>query len=677
MRPPRRGPSWAEYLRFVRAFRRERGLVLVQVAPALLAAHRIVLPTSPHAWALPVQIGAAALLAAAGLALPWRPWPARALAVLAALLGAAPLVPLVGEHPESLLLGAVALWMVLHLILSEPSLVTMSSAAQPDAGRTARAGSAIALALWFVEVLGRVETPPLDAGVTAAPLAFAGLLGARWAWREPSRPWLPWVLGCVIVAALAGAALTVGDTDLALTWMAAIPLTTLVLARAGGEGGPLARVVEHPARLLVATFFGLAAIGTALLALPAASETGSPIGLLEAAFTSVSAVCVTGLVVLDTPAAFSPVGEGLLLALIQVGGLGIMTFYTVAFAALGRRLSLRHERAVAGAMNVDDRRALVGSLRRVLVVTLVAEGAGAVLLFGAFLRHGHGVATAAWSGLFTSVSAFCNAGFALRTSSLVEYQTEPLVLHTVGALIVAGGLSPAVIAAAPAWVRGRRVGLQERLVLITTVALLAGGALTYALFEWTVSLGHLSWMDRVHNAIFQSITLRTAGFNSVDLTATRPATQTMMIAFMLIGGSPGGTAGGIKTTTLAVIVLMVGATLRGRPRARAFGRELANVTIFKAGAVTTAGVAISLVALIAVQLTQDIELEVAAFEVVSALGTVGLSLGGTTELDAIGQIIVMICMFAGRVGPLTLFLFLTERQHEPSLGFPVEEVDVG
>ncbi|MCZ7684847.1 MAG: hypothetical protein M5U28_41170 [Sandaracinaceae bacterium] len=354
------------------------------------------------------------------------------------------------------------------------------------------------------------------------------------------------MLGGVIVAALAGAALTVGDTDLVLTWMAAIPLTILILARAGGEGGPLARVVEHPARLLVATFFGLAAIGTALLALPAASETGSPIGLLEAAFTSVSAVCVTGLVVLDTPAAFSPVGEGLLLALIQVGGLGIMTFYTVAFAALGRRLSLRHERAVAGAMNVDDRRALVGSLRRVLVVTLVAEGAGAVLLFGAFLRHGQGVAAAAWSGLFTSVSAFCNAGFALRTSSLVEYQTDPLVLHTVGALVVAGGLSPAAIAAVPAWLRRRRVGLQEHLALSTTAVLLVGGALTFALFEWSVSLGHLSWMDRVHNAVFQVTALRTAGFNSLDLAASRPATQTLMITLMLIGGSPGGRPAGSR-----------------------------------------------------------------------------------------------------------------------------------
>lgn len=677
MRSPRRGPSWAEYLRFVRAFRRERGLVLVALAPALLAAHRVVLPESPHPWALPAQLVATTLLAAAGLALPFRPWPARALAVLAALLGAGPLVPLSAEHPEGLLLGAVALWIVLHVILSEPSLLTMSAVAPPDAGRTARVGSAIALAVWFVEVLGRVEAPPLDAAITAAPLAFAGLLGARWAWREPSRPWLPWVLGAVIVIAMTGAALSTRDADLALTWLAAIPLTTLVLARAGGEGGPLARVLEHPARLLVATFFGLAAIGTALLALPAASETGIPIGLLEAAFTSVSAVCVTGLVVLDTPAAFSPLGEALLLALLQVGGLGIMTFYTVAFAALGRRLSLRHERAVAGAMNVDDRRALVGSLRRVLVVTFVAEGAGALVLFGAFLRHGHDAATAAWNGLFTSVSAFCNAGFALRTSSLVEYQTEPLVLYTVGALVVVGGLSPAVLAAAPAWLRRRRVPLQAQLALVTTVALLAGGALIYGLFEWSVTLGHLGWADRVHNAIFQSVTLRTAGFNSVDLAATRPATQTMMIAFMLIGGTPGGTAGGLKTTTLAVIVLMVAATLRGRPRARAFGRELAGVTVFKAGAVTTAGVAIALAALVAVQLTQDIELGVAAFEVVSALGTVGLSLGGTGQLDPVGEIIVMICMFAGRVGPLTLFLFLTERQHEPALGYPVEEVDVG
>lgn len=670
-------PTWERHLRYLHAFRRERGYLWVLLAPVLLAFDRSLLPARPPGWTLGLSIGAAGVLAIAGLLLPYRPRIARTLALTAVLAGAAPVAPLAIDAPELVVLGALVLWGLLHLTLSEPSLLLAVSAPLPRPWRTARAGALLALGVWFVQVLARPALAPIDAGVTAAPLVLAAVTAMRWAWRERERPWAKWVLAVAFVGEIVGTLFTRTQPELALTWLALVPALTLILIRGDAETGPLPRLIEHPARLLVGTFFALAAIGTALLALPAASSTGASIGILDAAFTSVSAVCVTGLIVLDTPVAFSPFGQGVLLALIQIGGLGIMTFYTVAFAALGRRLSLRHERAIAGAMNVDDRRRLVGSLRHVLLLTLVSELVGAALFWIGFVLEGEAWASAAWRALFTSVSAFCNAGFALQSDSLVPYQSSPLILYTAGALIVLGGLSPAGVAAVPRWIRGERVRLQERLLLVTTASLLIGGFVTYALFEWSVSLGHLGALDRVHNAIFQSITLRTAGFNSVDLAATRPATQTVMMALMLIGGSPGGTAGGIKTTTVAVIVLMVATTLVGRRRASAYGRSLGTPTVYKAGAVITVGVTTILLAFVTIQLTQSMSTELAVFEVVSALGTVGLSIGGTALLDSVGKIIIMACMFAGRVGPLTLFLFLTEQQHESPVSYPEERVDVG
>ncbi len=672
-----RSPTWKEHLRFLRAYRRERGLVWALLAPVLLAADRILLPARPPTWALALQVGAALALALAGVLLPHRPRTARTSAVVAILSGPIPVAPLVLDRPELLVLGALALWALLGLIFAEPGMVLAASSPRPSAWRTARTGSLLALGVWFVQVLARPALGTTDAAITAAPLLLSALAALRWARRERERPWAGWLLALAFVAELAGATAARAAPELALTWLALVPAVTIVLIRGDAETGPLTRLIEHPARLLVGTFFALSAIGSALFALPAASKTGASVGLLDAAFTAVSAVCVTGLAVLDTPTAFSPFGQGLLLAFIQVGGLGIMTFYTVTFAALGQRLSLRHERAVAGAMNVEDRQRLVGSLRQVLTLTLGTELAGATLLLVGFLLEGEGWASATWRALFTSVSAFCNAGFALQSDSLVPHQSNPLVLHTVGALIVVGGLSPAAVAAVPNWVRRGRLRLQERLVLVTTAALLVGGFVAFALLEWSASLGHLSWADRVHNAIFQSVTVRTAGFNTVDLAATRPATQTVMMLLMLIGGSPGGTAGGIKTTTVAVVVLMVTTTLLGRRRATAYGRSLSSPTVFKAGAVVTVGVSAIVVALVTIQLTQAMPTEVAVFEVVSALGTVGLSTGGTALLDPVGKIIIMLCMFAGRVGPLTLFLFLAEQQHESPVSFPEERVDVG
>jgi trk system potassium uptake protein TrkH len=436
-------------------------------------------------------------------------------------------------------------------------------------------------------------------------------------------------------------------------------------------------VLAHPARLIVASFASLCVFGTLLMALPASSTTDHSVGLLDAAFTAVSAACVTGLVVVNTPSAFTSFGQATLLLLIQVGGLGIMTFYTVALGALGRRLGLRHELAVTEAASVDGQSSLYRALSAVLGLTLVIELGGAAVLCGCFLRQGLAWPAALWRGLFTSVSAFCNAGFALETQNLMAHQTEPLVLASVGMLIVLGGLAPAVVLSTPALLKRRVVPLQVQLVWLMTVVLLVAGFIIYLAFEWSHSLAALPWWHKLSNAAFQSVTFRTAGFNSLDLSATQAATQVVMMALMFIGGSPGGTAGGIKTTTVAVLLLAVIAALRGRADVTVFGRRVVHASVYRAAAVATVGALSAIAVILALMLTQPLPPQMAMFEAVSALGTVGLSTGGTALLDGIGKVIIMLAMFIGRVGPLTLFLLLGESREGGRWQFPDAEVDVG
>jgi trk system potassium uptake protein TrkH len=227
--------------------------------------------------------------------------------------------------------------------------------------------------------------------------------------------------------------------------------------------------------------------------------------------------------------------------------------------------------------------------------------------------------------------------------------------------------------------RGRRppVTAQVKLVLAATAVLLAIPFLFLLVVEWHNTLDPFSFWDRVHNAWFQAVTPRTAGFNSLEIAELRPASRTLLMFLMFVGGSPGGTAGGIKTTTATVLLLAVAAAIRGRQSVTSFGRRIRHATIYKAASIATAGVASLCVALVSLQLTQALDPEVALFESVSALGTVGLTIGGTQALDGVGRLLVMVCMFSGRVGPLTLFMFLNERVERAYWQYPEEEIEVG
>ncbi len=446
---------------------------------------------------------------------------------------------------------------------------------------------------------------------------------------------------------------------------------------APSEPGLVDAILVHPSRVLVLSFIAICTLGTLMLALPVSSANSQALPWLDAAFTAVSATCVTGLSVVDTPTTFGAFGQLAVLVLIQVGGLGIMVFSAAAIVLLGKRMSLSHERAAVDIVGATSRAGLTLAIRGVLTVTLITEATAALLLFAAFLVRGDTVGQAAWRAVFTAISAFCNAGFALQSDSLVSYANNPFVLSVVGLTIIIGSMGPAVIAAVVGWKDPSTRTLHARLVLWTTAAFIVVPAILITAIEWNGTLAGMMWIDKIFNGLFQSVTLRTAGFNSIDLAQIHPATWTVMVLAMYVGGSPGSTAGGVKTTTIAVLLLAIVAVVRGSDRVEAFKREIPITTVMRATVVATLGVLGSCVALVAIQLTQQLELDVALFEVVSALATVGLSTGGTAALDEVGKLIIMMCMFAGRVGPLTLFVFLASNTRDDVRGYPEESVPIG
>ena len=548
--------------------------------------------------------------------------------------------------------------------------------------RDVRLAAALALAVWLISVAWRANIDPWLA--TASALASLMAIARAAAWMRGVLEGIAralWPGAVAIAVAAAAAAALAGAIGTALSILALVPAATLVLARARGvaivDTGWAGLIFDHPARLIIATFLSLCAAGTLLLSLPICAAGDAAIHTIDAAFTAVSAVCVTGLITLDTPTAWSGTGQLVILILIQLGGLGIMTLSTAALGALGRRLSVRHEEAVAGLFSRQHRGMLFVALRRTLAVTFAAEIAGALVLSVLFWSHGDGFGAGLWRGAFTAVSAFCNAGFALQTDSLVGYQAAPAVLHVVALLIITGGLAPAVITALPLLARGRAVPVQVKIVLAASGALLAIGFAGFAMLEWNGLLDGMSLADRLHNAWFQSVTFRTAGFNSVDFSVLSTVTLPLACVLMFIGGAPGGTAGGVKVTTVWVLGSAVAGALRGQPEASSFGRRIPHLVVYRAIAISMISATILTAVMVFVFLTQPLSGRDAVFEVFSAIGTVGLSLGGTSDLDGLGKVVIMVAMFLGRVGPLSAFLLLVERQMVGAREQLEENVEVG
>lgn len=646
---------------------------------------RGVLVLDPGSWQTWVAGLSSAALLAAGLTLPRHPRSGRLLST-AALLGCL----LLGL--EGILVSPAAA--LGALVAGGALMATLWTAGGLPFGPRLRRqrlleyqahGAALAcLGLWTWTLLAAASSPvrPL---VVAAAFAATTLLALRWVLGEGRRHRVrTLILGSALLASMAGGLLAPGGPDRGTVWAALLALAVvLVLPRAEpasmGRGGWWELLSGRPERLLVGTFLGLSLVGAMVLALPQCSETGAGIGLLDAGFTAVSAVCVTGLIVRDTATELSVQGQAVVLALIQLGGLGIMSFSTLALRVLGRRPSLRYEGVVASLLSTQDRSRIFDAATRILVVTVVAETAGAVILGVFFLMEGDPLGQAAWRGIFTAVSAFCNAGFALQTHSLVPYGSSPQILHVVALLVIAGGLSPAVVLAVPGVLRRRtRAGLlQAKVALTMTAGLLVSAFLLVLAFEWDHGLSGYSVGERLHHAWFQAVTLRTAGFNSMDIAAVRPATLTVMMIWMFIGGCPGGTAGGIKTTTVWVLILTVVSTLRGHTTVSALGRRLEEGLVRRALLVAFLGFMTLLVLVFAMLLTQAMSPRLALFEAVSAMGTVGLSLGGTAALDGVGKLIIMVGMFTGRVGPLAVMMYAGGRKIGAVVDRPKGDMELG
>jgi trk system potassium uptake protein TrkH len=481
------------------------------------------------------------------------------------------------------------------------------------------------------------------------------------------------VLGAAWVLAIP--LLVTPDAALACLTSYQLVVLGLILAQTSVATELLTHFLRYPALLAAVSFGGVIAIGTLLLSLPAA---GSPqIAPIDALFTATSAVCVTGLTVVDTGAAFTHFGQVVILVLIQVGGLGIMVLSAFAALLVGGKLGLQSREALVQTLDLQSARQAYRLTVFMVVTTLGIELVGGLCLAADFFGHGLGLGEALWRGMFHSISAFCNAGFGLYSDNLVSFNRDPWMLCVVAVLITLGGLGfSSMVSSLDLFRRGRWLSAQVKVVLLVSALLTLGGTILIAAVEWQRSLAGLGVVDKIVNAFFQSVTTRTAGFNSVDLRLLSPATVVIMIVLMFVGASPGGTGGGIKTTTAAVLFGAMRAIAAGQTEVVLFGRRVSQAVVFRSIAIAVIAASVATGAIIILALTQDLGLTELVFETVSALGTVGLSLGITSSLDPFGKLLISAVMFAGRLGPLTLALLLSE-SHEARLRFPETRMMVG
>ena len=437
-----------------------------------------------------------------------------------------------------------------------------------------------------------------------------------------------------------------------------------------------------PAVVLVMGFAVFIAAGTVLLMLPLASADGTWTRPVDALFIATSAVCVTGLVVVDTATHWSPFGQVVILGLIQAGGFGFMTGSTLLlFLLVGRRTGLRDRILAQASTGVQDLGSVTTVIRRVAIFTVIAEGIGAIVLALGFLGRYGDPGRAAWHGVFHAVSAFNNAGFDLVGDfrSLTPFASDPLILLPVGSLIVLGGLGYAIVGDALAKRRWSRFALETKLVLLTSATLLLVGTAAIAVFEWSnpATLGRMPEPQRLLNALFESTTLRTAGFSALPTGELAVASLFVVMALMFIGGASGSTAGGIKVNTFAILLFTIVSTARGRPSAEAFGRRVPHILIYRALSVALLSVAAVFVTALGLQVLAGGTFVDMLFESVSALGTVGSSTGITPGLPDWARLWLVPAMFMGRLGPLTLVLALSARARPIAYRPAVETIRIG
>lgn len=453
--------------------------------------------------------------------------------------------------------------------------------------------------------------------------------------------------------------------------------------------GVIIRKRFSPPAIVIMSFILVILAGTAFLLLPYSTADGKGCDFVTALFTATSATCVTGLIVVNTGTYFSQFGEAVVLLLIQIGGLGIMTLSIALTLLLGRKMTMR-EKVLFGDVLNYSRFDFIGNLiKNIVLITLAIEIVGAGLLYNSFSKvapHGR----AAYLSIFHSVSAFCNAGFSLFPKSFIEYRTNIVFNLTIMTLIILGGIGFIVLLDLGQLFfirkRSRKFSFHTRLVLVTTAFLIVIGAVLIFLFEFGGPLKELSLRERIFGAIFQSVTARTAGFNTLPISSMTTASLFLLINLMFIGASPGGTGGGIKTSTFAINVQFIKTVLKDRDRVEIFYRSVPRRTVHHAVSILALGLMLIIVGVFVLLYTErNLPAAFAAkgllvslmFEATSAFGTVGLSTGITPYLSVTGKMVIVFLMFAGRVGPLTLALAIGSREIKSLYRYPETQVMVG
>lgn len=436
-------------------------------------------------------------------------------------------------------------------------------------------------------------------------------------------------------------------------------------------------------RIIALGYISIIVIGTILLMLPFASASGESVGFVPALFTAVSSSCVTGLVVLDTATSWTLFGQAVIITLIQIGGLGFMTIATMFSLLLKRKMGLREREIMVESINTEHIGGITKLTKKIIAGTAIFEGAGALLLATRFVPE-FGVAKGIWYSVFHSISAFCNAGFDLMGikepySSLVGFSDDAVVILTASMLVITGGIGFLV------WddiskkkLKFRRYQLHTKIVLTVTAVLLVVPCILFFIFERNFTNSGLGFGESLLNSVFDSVTARTAGFNSTDTAALAPASKILTVFLMFIGGSPGSTAGGIKTTTLAVIAISTFNGITRRQSKGIFGRRLEKDAIHKASSVVFTNMSLAIFGIIAILAIQpDFAISDVIFECVSAIGTVGMTTGITRDLATASRLIIAFLMFCGRVGSVSFALALMEKKAAPPVKNPREKITIG
>ena len=441
-------------------------------------------------------------------------------------------------------------------------------------------------------------------------------------------------------------------------------------------------------QIILLSFIAAILIGSLLLALPISSSGSEPVPYIDALFTATTATCVTGLVTVSTATSWSLFGHIVILILIQIGGLGIITIMSGIMLLLNRKMGIGDRLLIQDAFNLNTMSGLARFVKNVLLGTLIIEGIGALLYMTVFVPEFG--ARGIWISVFTSISAFCNAGIdIIGDTSLCNYATNPIINFTTSMLIILGGLGYIVWWDVLRVLRTRtaknrkifrHLTLQSKIAITVTLGLVFVGGAFILLFEYSnpLTIGNMSFFDKLQVSLFQSVTTRTAGFASVPQENLTNASAALSLILMVIGGSPVGTAGGIKTVTAAVLVCSAFATIRNKKTATLFGRAISEDSVKKAVAVVVAFAAICATSTILLMATCNASAIDAVYETVSATATVGLSRNLTGSLNLIGKIIIIVTMYFGRVGPISLAVALGSKSESQNLiSEPTEEISVG